>query len=183
MAEKTKLRLFFAWDFEREEKWINRMSREKGLHLKQVGCCRYAFEEGAKGSYYYRLELQRRTAKDEAEKHYLKAIGAEEVCKNGDWSYYRIPAGEGPFASYSCADSKLAYLKKIYPAYLLFGAAVYAALIVDMSAFLTRPMTPLHAVALVVLTLIALWFTLGVTRFHTIMKRLKQEQSGLDGLK
>lgn len=183
MGEHQCFRVFFAWDFDREEAWINRMSRERGLHLRRVGCCRYVFERGEKGAYIYRLELQNRAAEDAAEKQYLKTVGAEEVCSNGEWSYYRLPAEKGPFASYACAASKLAYLRKLYPFYLIFGAAVYVALAVDLSAFMARPMTAPHALALALLTLLALWFTVGVTRFHRIMKRLKRELNGLDALK
>lgn len=173
MREHHRFRLFFTWDFQREENWINRMAREKGLHLIRVGCCHYVFEEGAKGAYLYRLELLRRSPRDEAEKQYLRSIAAEEVCRNGEWGYYRIPAERGPFAQYACCDSKLRHLRPVYRRYVVFGAAVYVALAMDMSAFLNLEMTPLHAAVLAALTLLALGFTLGLTRFHMVMKKLR----------
>ena len=174
MKEHVRFRLFFAWDFAREEQWINRMARDKGLHLVRVGCCRYIFEEGARSAYRYRLELLRRSPRDEAEKQYLRAIDAEEVCRNGDWGYYRIPVERGAFAQYACCDSKLQYLRPVYRRYVVFGAAVYVALAMDRSAFLHLPMTPLHAVVLAALTLLALSFTVGVTRFHRVLKGLRR---------
>ena len=174
MKEYHRFRIFFAWDFQREEAWINRLSREKGLQLKRVGFCHYVFEEGEKGAYLYRLELLRRTPRDEAEKHYLRAAGAEEVCRNGEWGYYRIHAKNGPFAQYACCDSKLRSLSPVYRRYLIFGAAIYAALVIDMSAFLSEAMTPLHAVALIFLTVLALGFTIGLTRFHIVLKLLRK---------
>lgn len=175
MGEHHRFRFFFAWDFDREEAWINRMSRKKGWQLRRVGFCHYVFDEGTAGEYQYRLELLRRTDRDAAAKHYLLSAGAEEVCRNGEWSYYRLPVSRGPFSAYSCADSKLAYLKKIYPFYLVLGASVYLALAVDLSAFLSRPMTALHAAALAALTLLAFVFTLGLTRFSTVLRRLKRD--------
>ena len=167
MKEHHRFRLFFAWDFQREEDWINRLSRDKGLQLERVGCCHYVFAEGEKGAYTYRLELLRRTACDAAEKRYLQAVHAQEVCRNGEWGYYRLPAGS-TFAQYACCDSKLAYLRGIYRRYLIFGTAVYIALAMDMSAFLSMRMTVLHGVALVLLTLLALAFSVGLTRFHVV---------------
>lgn len=174
MKNYHRFRLFFVWHFQREEAWINRLSQEKGLQLKRVGCCHYVFEDGAKGAWRYRLELQRRTPCDEAEKHYLRTIGAEEVCRNGEWSYYRIPASAAEFARYRCCDSKLSYLSAIYRWYLLFGALVYIALGIDMTAFLASAMTPLHAAALVVLTALALWFTVELTRFSRVLRHLRR---------
>lgn len=182
MKQHHRFRLFFAWEFAREEAWVNRLSREKGLQLERVGFCHYVFEEGEKGAYLYRLELLRRTSRDEAEKQYLRSVGAEEVCRNGDWGYYRIPSSGGPFASYACADSKLQYLKGIYRYYLVFGAAVYIALAMDMSAFLPARMTPLHAVVLVVLTALALGYTIGLTRFHLVLRKLRREAAEELGL-
>lgn len=166
--------MFFAWEFEKEEKWINKLSMEKGLQLKYVGCCHYVFQQGEKGEYLYRLELLRRTAKDEAEKQYLRTIAAQEVCRNGDWGYYRIPAAHGPFAQYACCDSKLKYLKPVYNRYLIFGVAVYIALAMDMTAFLAEKMTPLYAAVLSLLTFIALIFTIGLTSFSRVLRRLQR---------
>lgn len=173
MKEHHRFRLFFAWDFQREEDWINRLSWEKGLQLKRVGCCHYVFEEGERGAYTYRLELLRRTARDAAEKQHLQAVHAQAVCRNGEWGYYRLPAG-GAFARYACCDSKLAYLRGIYRRYLIFGVAVYIALAMDMPAFLSARMTVLHGAALVLLTLLALAFSVGLTRFHVVLRRLRQ---------
>ena len=138
-----------------------------------MGCCHYVFAEREKGAYTYRLELLRRTACDAAEKRYLQAVHAQEVCRNGEWGYYRLPAGS-TFAQYACCDSKLAYLRGIYRRYLIFGAAVYIALAMDMSAFLSMRMTVLHGVALVLLTLLALAFSVGLTRFHVVLRRLRR---------
>ena len=174
MREYHRFRSFFAWEFEKEEKWINKLAMEKGLYLQRVGCCHYVFQQGEKGKYIYRLELLRRTAKDEAEKQYLRTIGAEEVCRNGDWEYYRIPAAEGPFAQYACCDSKLNYLKPVYIRYLIFGIAVYIALAMDMTAFLAEKMTPLYVAVLTLLTVVAFIFTIGLTSFSRVLKRLKK---------
>ncbi len=125
------------------------------------GAATMCLQKGKKGAYTYRLELLR-TACDAAEKRYLQAVHAQEVCRNGEWATTAFqPAAH--FAQYACCDSKLAYLRGIYRRYLIFGAAVYIALAMDMSAFLSMRMTVLHGVALVLLTLLALAFSVGLT--------------------
>lgn len=52
----TKYKVLFAWDFEKEEKWLNEMSA-KGMQLVGVGIFKYIFEEGNPGEYFYRIEL------------------------------------------------------------------------------------------------------------------------------
>ena len=53
-------RLFWAWDFDREEDWLNAWAA-RGLALVDVCGIRYVFEEGAPGEYEYRLELLEHT--------------------------------------------------------------------------------------------------------------------------
>lgn len=47
---------FWAWDFDKEEKWLNEMAA-KGLALNSVGFCKYGFDECLPGEYNVRLEL------------------------------------------------------------------------------------------------------------------------------
>ena len=42
MMEKKVRRLFWAWEFDKEEKWLNEMAQE-GWLLDGVGLCTYRF--------------------------------------------------------------------------------------------------------------------------------------------
>ena len=44
---------FWAWDFDKEEAWLNEMASE-GLALVSVGWCRYEFEPCEPGEYIVR---------------------------------------------------------------------------------------------------------------------------------
>ena len=46
---KTIRKWFWAWDFEKEEKWLNEMAA-KGLALVGVGFCKYEFDAEMNGS-------------------------------------------------------------------------------------------------------------------------------------
>ncbi len=48
---KTIHKLFFIWDFDKEEKWLNQMAA-KGLALVSVGFCKYEFEDCIPGEYH-----------------------------------------------------------------------------------------------------------------------------------
>ena len=52
----VKHKWFWAWSFEKEEKWLNQMS-SRGWQLTDVGFCRYVFEEGTPNEYEYHIEL------------------------------------------------------------------------------------------------------------------------------
>lgn len=51
--EKKIHKLFWVWQFDNEENWLNEMAA-KGLALVGVGFCRYEFEECTPGEYNVR---------------------------------------------------------------------------------------------------------------------------------
>jgi hypothetical protein len=108
-------RLYFVWDFEKQEKWLSVMA-EKGLHLKNVGFGRFDFEEGEPGGYTYRMEwLSRRPGSGESVSyiHFLEESGAEYVASFKHWVYFRKRTEDGPFDLYSDLDSRLNHLKRL----------------------------------------------------------------------
>lgn len=48
-------KVFFAWDFDKEERWLNEMAA-KGFVLVAVGLCRYEFEDCIPGGYKIRID-------------------------------------------------------------------------------------------------------------------------------
>ena len=90
-------RLFWAWDFDREEDWLNAWAA-RGLALVDVCGIRYVFEEGAPGEYEYRLELLEHTAGSSEGRCYLdflRDLDIECVGTYGRWAYLRRPR-DGP---------------------------------------------------------------------------------------
>jgi hypothetical protein len=104
---RTIRKVFFAWSFDKEEKWLNEMSA-KGLQLCDVGYCRYTFEEGTPGEYVYRLEMLDNMPGHAESKHYIDFIedtGAEQIGTLGRWVYFRKKA-EGGGAS-TCSRTSI----------------------------------------------------------------------------
>lgn len=113
--KKVIYKLFWVWEFEKEEKWLNEMSA-KGLHLDGVGFCKYIFEEGTPGDYQFKLEYLRRSASHPESVqyiHFLEDTGAEHIGNILKWAYFRKKSSEGVFDLYSDNESRISHLKRI----------------------------------------------------------------------
>jgi hypothetical protein len=111
---------FWAWDFEKEETWLNEMS-SKGLQLVSVGLCKYVFEESERGEYAYRLELLENVpsnAESTSYIHFLEETGVEYIGNMLRWAYFRKKVNDGPFEIYSDIESKIKHYKRIMTLFL-----------------------------------------------------------------
>jgi hypothetical protein len=98
----TARKVFFAWSYEQEEKWLNQMSA-KGLQLVSVGFCKYVFEDGAPGEYNYRLELLENLPSHPESIAYIRFLeeaGIEQIGTYFRWVYFRRKATDGAFDLY-----------------------------------------------------------------------------------
>ena len=112
---KTVKKLFWAWDFDREEAWLNEMAA-KGLSLVSVGFCRYDFEETEPGAYRIALELLPQMPSHPESEQYLRFLeeaGIETVGSYFRWVYVRKKTDGGEFALFSDRKSKIAHLVRI----------------------------------------------------------------------
>lgn len=113
---KTIYKLFWAWQSEQEERWLNEMSA-KGLQLLETGGVRYTFQEGTPGEYQYRLELLEYLPSHPESQQYIRFMeetGAELVGSTLRWVYFRKRVSDGPFELFSDVDSKLRHLRRIH---------------------------------------------------------------------
>ena len=113
--KKTIHKFFGVWAFEKEEQWLNEMA-QKGLHLCDVGFCRYTFEAGAPGAYVYRMELLDNWLSHEKSVQYIQFLedtGAEKVGSLTRWVYFRKKAGDHGFDLFSDVRSRIRHLDRI----------------------------------------------------------------------
>lgn len=116
-----------AWDFDKEEKWLNEMAAQ-GLALAGVSFCRYEFEECTPGAYTYRLELLKENIRHPQSQQYIRFVedmGARHVSTYSRWVYFAMPAADGPFELHSDNESKIKHLNRILG--LLIPATVLCA--------------------------------------------------------
>ena len=112
---KTVRKLLWAWDFDREEDWLNDMAAQ-GCGLVDVGFCRYTFEACRPGEYGYRLELLENSLKDPKSQEYLDFLAEAGVDRVGHlfrWVYLRKRTDEGPFELFSDTASRVRHLRRI----------------------------------------------------------------------
>lgn len=76
MAErKTIYKLWFVWDYDKEEKWLNEMARQ-GWTLVSVGFLRFTFERCEPEEYIIRLEMR---IADDDYISFMEETGAEYI--------------------------------------------------------------------------------------------------------
>ena len=113
--KKTIKKIFWIWEFEKEEKWLNEMSA-KGLQLCNIGFCKYTFEEGVPGEYLYRLELLDYWPSHNKGVEYINFLedtGVEYIGSLARWIYVRKRAGTGGFNLFSDINSRVKHLDKM----------------------------------------------------------------------
>lgn len=97
--KKTIFRLYYVWEWEKEEKWLNDMSR-KGWQLVHATIGKFNFVSGEPNEFAYRLELLDSNIKSLESTTYLnflKETGIEMVGKCKNWIYLRCKTADGGF--------------------------------------------------------------------------------------
>ena len=173
---QTIHKLFWVWDFDKEEKWLNEMAA-KGLSLVSVGFCKYEFEDSLPGEYKICLQLLDKMPRHPESKKYidfLETTGAEHVGSFTRWVYFRKKATEGDFELFSDNDSRLKYLSSVISFVSLITVGNWIAGINNVFIATSFP-SPINYVGILNL-LIGLIGTWGVIRL--IRKRKKMKQDG-----
>lgn len=106
--KKTVFKLFFVWDFEKEERWLNEMAQE-GWVLDNTGFSFYTFVRCEPGEYIIRLEMN----PSSDYRAFVKELGAEYIGGCVNWVYFRRKAELGSFELLSDIDSRLTHLSQI----------------------------------------------------------------------
>ena len=106
---KVIKKVFMAWEYEKEEKWLNEMAA-KGLALVDYSIFRYSFEPCEPGEYSFKIQLLEHNPNHPESEQYIRFMeetGAEQVASYLNWVYFRKKTSEGPFEIFSDIESKL----------------------------------------------------------------------------
>lgn len=135
--KKTILKLYYVWDWEKEEKWLNDMS-QKGWQLVHATFGKFNFESGEPGEYTYRLELLENSLKSKESTTYLNFLnetGIEMVGKCKSWIYLRSKTADSAFGPNNKTLYDLTHLLKVQ----------------DLSNFIRNTMLIMIAIAVCIL--------------------------------
>ena len=116
---------FWAWEFEKEEEWLNSMAA-KGLVLISTGLFKYEFDQCLPGEYTIRLELlENHPMHAESQQYisFLEETGAEHIGGLLRWVYFRKKTSEGTFDLYSDINSRIKHYSIII--YLLTFVSIF----------------------------------------------------------
>lgn len=112
---KEMHRLFWIWQFEEEEKWLNEMAA-RGLGLISVKLLAYEFEDTLPGEYRICTQvLEHRPHHPETENyiHFLEETGIQHVGTSVRNAYFRQKVSEGGFELFSDNSSRIKQMKNI----------------------------------------------------------------------
>lgn len=134
-----KWELFWVWQWEKEENWINDMAA-RGLILTEVGFFRYEFEEGKPGAYQYCMQMLKGSAAKKENQEYIEFVkdtGVEYLGAAGCRIYLRRKAGQTPFSLFSDLDSKMQYLARIGRTFLFLTILQFVASLCNFHAWMS----------------------------------------------
>lgn len=165
----------FAWNFAKEEKWLNEMAA-KGLCLISVGFCKYEFEDCEPGEYKVCMQLlDKMPNHPESQKYieFLEATGAEHVGSYTRWVYFRKQAADGAFELFSDNESRIKYLSGAISFLALITIANFIVGInnIFIAVSLVSPINYLGVINLA----LGIWGTFESIRLLRKRKRMKQE--------
>lgn len=174
---KKIYKLFWAWEFDKEETWLNQMAA-KGRSLVSVGFCNYTFEQTAPSEYEIRLELLENVPKHAESEQYiafLEETGAEHVGSLMRWVYFRKKKSAGSFDLYSDNDSRIAHLSRILN---LIGIITLLELGIGLNGLIQhlRSSSPFTIGWAVVPLAFGMLIGIGFLRVYRLREKLKKEK-------
>ena len=173
---KVIRKVFFVWQFDKEEKWLNEMAA-KGLALVGVGYCRYEFEECDPGEYGLKIELLDNPPKHPESEQYIKFIestGAEQVGSYMRWVYFRKKTADGPFDLFSDNSSRIKHLNRVLAFIATIGGINLFSGVYNIVLYLIHHMS-ISLLGCINIA-IAIWTAFGYYRIWKQKKLLQKEQ-------
>ena len=138
METKRYFRYFTIADYEREQKWLNAMSRS-GWNFVRTNGFVYTFEKGTPGEYIYKIDLPNESMTDvEVDAYYkfMEECGIEIVSSFKFWRYLRKKSIDGPFDSVNNTMAQLTMVNKAYgmaTKMLCFFIVIFALIILALN--------------------------------------------------
>ncbi len=174
---KRVRKIFTIWQFEEEEKWLNKMA-ESGWTLKSVGFCRYDFERTEPAEYSVRLELlENLPSTPEGEDYiaFVESTGAEQVGAYIRWCYFRKKREQGGFDLFSDLESRIEHVKRIIRfASLLFIAELCIGMGNNVIGIASDSLV--NSVCGMILSAVALGFAIAIKKLTDCKNHLESER-------
>ena len=174
---KTVRKWLWAWEFEKEEKWLDEMSAQ-GWALDKVGFCRYEFVQCEPGEYATRLEMLEEPVDAEKSREYIEFVestGAEYIGHVVKWVYFRKKAADGGFDQYSDIDSRIRHVQRIIRLFapLLCINMLNTVNVLNLSA---QVPTAMKIFCITIVLAVDALLAFGLYKLNGMKKRLEKER-------
>lgn len=174
----TRNKLFFMWDWKKEERWLNGMAAQGWHFVKFQFPCRYVFEQGEPGAYEYRLQcLEHRIGSQESQEYlaFLRDAGIELADSYLCWAYLRKKADGHPFELFSDVPSQMRHVRRLMMIPALSLMALGCSLTMGANILLNQG-GPLGAVLVALECLLAVLMCFGIGRLLGVYLALAEQR-------
>lgn len=113
VVKKSITKIYFPWQLDKEEKWLEEMSK-KGWHIKKHSFLKYEFAEGTPEEYIYCIDYKIRGKDNYGYIELFKELNWEFVSQCMDWYYFRTKNKGNKTPIYSDNSSKLEKYKQMF---------------------------------------------------------------------
>ncbi|MDE5893763.1 MAG: DUF2812 domain-containing protein [Acetatifactor sp.] len=170
-------KLFFIWDFGKEERWLNEMAA-KGLSLISVKFLTYEFENTLPGEYQIRTQvLEHLLSHPETESyiHFLEETGVQHVGTCVRQAYFRKKTAEGQFELFSDNASRIKHLNYIITLLCILLIPNFSNGINQLLMYI-QYQYPVNLFALLSIIFVEGLIITGIIKLSLKRKKLKEEQ-------
>lgn len=174
---QTIYKLFWAWDFDKEEKWLNEMAA-RGLSLVAVGFAKYTFEESLPGEYNIRLELLENLPSHPESQNYLRFLeetGVEYLGSITRWAYFRKKTQDGEFNLFYDNTSRIKHLNRMLVYFAIIALSDVAVVVTHFTLYFGSGCLANLVVGIVSLCL-GVFIGFGYFHINNKKRRYKKEQ-------
>lgn len=175
---KKAIKWFWAWDFDKEEKWLNEMAA-KGFGLVSVSYCQYTFEKCNPGEYNVRIEFLDNLPSALESQQYIKFVemtGAEHIASVFRWVYFRKKVTNGEFVLYSDNRSRINHLNRILTLFWIATIPNLGSALLNIANY-QRTGALILLIGVILNSAIAIFITLGFTRIFKKRRELKNQMN------
>jgi len=166
----TQFKWFWGWQDEKQEAWLEEMSRN-GLHLVDIKAFgRYVFEMDATKRYIYRMDYDRTSKSDSEYFNLIKEAGWERVIQVLGWQYWRLDASEGKSAEiFTDNNSKIKKYQRFLTSLIV---PTPAPMFIVLALFNRFPGRHPQWVVILTISLYAAWFLFLAVNIVKVLQRI-----------
>ncbi len=177
-AEKTAkrvVRIFMAWNDEKEQRWLEEQARS-GWLVRSVNAFGYTFERAAPAEVAYRLDWTRHCRRKSDE--YLglfRDAGWEHLGRRGNWNLWRKPVADGVVPEiYTDPASRIAMYRQVAAFLFLFFALMPTQMAPQIARWDSSSAHGRFPVVLAIYGVLMAFFLYDIIRILLVISRLKK---------